>query len=78
MQYFIQDGQRIDVPAPTFDGIADSSDITDDLCTNQFNVFGERDRYGEVGGWTAMQDAITKPMVLVMSIWNDVSSLARL
>ncbi|KAL2209767.1 cellulose 1,4-beta-cellobiosidase [Sarocladium strictum] len=73
-QYFIQDGERIDVPAPTFDGISETSDITDDLCTNQFNVFGERDRYAEVGGWSAMQDAISIPMVLVMSIWNDHNS----
>jgi cellulose 1,4-beta-cellobiosidase len=72
-QYFIQDGVRIDVPAPTFDGISDTSDITDDFCTNQFSVFDERDRYAEVGGWTAMQEAINIPMVLVMSIWNDVS-----
>lgn len=72
-QYFIQDGERIDVPAPTFDGISDTSEITAEFCTNQFSVFDERDRYAEVGGWSAMQDAISIPMVLVMSIWNDVS-----
>ena len=70
--FFVQDGERIDVPAPTFEGISDSADITPELCTNQFEVFGERDRYEEVGAFEAFNDALNLPMVLVMSIWNDV------
>ena len=39
-------------------------------------VFDERNRFEEVGGFPALNEALALPMVLVMSIWNDVS-LAR-
>ncbi|KFH41332.1 Exoglucanase-like protein [Hapsidospora chrysogenum ATCC 11550] len=70
-QFLVQNGQKFEIPAPTFDGISDSSDITDDLCNNQFEVFTDRNRYSEVGGWSQLQQALTLPMVLVMSIWDD-------
>lgn len=39
-----------------------------------FEAFGDRDRYSEVGGFEAINDALNQPMVLVMSIWDDVCS----
>lgn len=36
-------------------------------------VFDERNRFEEVGGYPALNQALALPMVLVMSIWNDVS-----
>lgn len=36
-------------------------------------VFDERNRFEEVGGYPALNEALALPMVLVMSIWNDVS-----
>ena len=74
-QFFIQDGQRFDIPTPKYDGVPNSSQITQEFCDNIFNVFTEHDRYTEVGGWPAMVDALSVPHVLVMSIWADVSLL---
>ncbi|MBH1945560.1 hypothetical protein I5L01_15165, partial [Erythrobacter sp. YJ-T3-07] len=68
-----QDGAKIEIPAPTYDGISDSSAITPEFCTNQFSVFGDRDRFSEVGGFAQLNKAFQVPMVLVMSIWDDVS-----
>ncbi|KAK7216841.1 hypothetical protein V2G26_004844 [Clonostachys chloroleuca] len=70
-QFFVQDGKRIDIPAPTHAGLPDSSEINDALCSTVFNVFGDYDRYTEVGGWSAISDALSKPHVLVLSIWAD-------
>jgi cellulose 1,4-beta-cellobiosidase len=73
-QYFIQGGKRIDIPASTWDGVPqDSSNITPEFCTAQFKAFGDRDRFAEVGGFEQLNTALRVPMVLVMSIWDDVS-----
>ncbi|KAK9769508.1 putative Cellulose 1, 4-beta-cellobiosidase [Seiridium cardinale] len=69
-QSFVQDGE-IEIPAPTYDGLPDSSAIIPDFCTNQFKVFGDRDRFSEVGSFPQLNKALQVPMVLVMSIWDD-------
>ena len=75
-QFFVQNGKKIDIPAPKFDGIpSDSSSITPEFCTSQFKTFGDRDRFSEVGGFAQLNKALAVPMVLVMSIWDDVSRL---
>jgi cellulose 1,4-beta-cellobiosidase len=70
-QFFIQGGQRIDFPEPAWEGLPADNVVSQEFCDNLQEVFGERDRYGEVGGWTAMADALAQPHVLVMSIWAD-------
>ncbi|KAK9796926.1 putative Glucanase [Seiridium cardinale] len=71
-QYFVQNGEKIYIPAPTIDGFPDSSSITPDYCAAEFDVFGDRDRFDEVGGFTQVNSAMAStPMVLVMSIWDD-------
>jgi len=73
-QFFVQNGKKIEVPAPKFEGIpSDTSDITPEFCTSQFKVFNDRDRFAEVGGFSQLNAALRVPMVLVMSIWDDVS-----
>lgn len=72
-QFLVQDGKKFVIPAPTYSGISTTSDITPTFCENQFKVFGDRNRFSEVGGWTKLNEALRIPMVLVMSIWNDVS-----
>lgn len=73
-QFFVQNGKKIEIPAPTYEGISDSSAITPEFCTNQFKVFDDRDRFSEVGGFPQLAKAFQVPMVLVMSIWDDVST----
>ena len=70
-QFFVQNGKKIVPPAPTFEGISDSADITPEFCTNQFKKFDDRDRFAEVGGYDQLNAALRVPMVLVMSIWDD-------
>ncbi|KAH6657326.1 putative cellulose 1, 4-beta-cellobiosidase [Truncatella angustata] len=70
-QFFVQNGAKIEIPSPTYDGISDSSAITPEFCENQFKVFGDRDRFSEVGGFPQLNKALQVPMVLVMSIWDD-------
>ncbi|KAJ0120968.1 glycosylhydrolase family 7-4 [Diaporthe amygdali] len=70
-QFFVQDGKTIQIPAPTDTSISSSSNITPEFCTNQFKAFGDRDRFSEVGGFPQLNQALQKPMVLVMSIWDD-------
>lgn len=76
-QFFIQNGQKIEIPAPTWEGLPDSSNITPELCSAQFQVFGDRDRFAEVGGFPQLNAALRIPMVLVMSIWDDVRRRLR-
>jgi cellulose 1,4-beta-cellobiosidase len=73
-QFFIQNNKKIDIPPPAFEGISASSAITPEFCKNQFQVFGDKDRFNDVGGWPQLNKALAIPMVLVMSIWDDVSA----
>lgn len=73
-QVFIQDGKTIEVPAPNVEGIpSDSNKITSEMCTAAPIAFDDRDRFNEVGGYSQLDEALAIPMVLVMSIWSDVS-----
>jgi cellulose 1,4-beta-cellobiosidase len=72
-QFFVQNGKKIDIPPPSDSSISTSSAITPDFCKNQFKAFGDRDRFNEVGGFPQLNQALQVPMVLVMSIWDDVS-----
>jgi cellulose 1,4-beta-cellobiosidase len=71
-QFFVQDGAKIEIPAPKHEGLPqDSSSLTPELCSAMPKVFGDRDRFAEVGGFDQLNKALAVPMVLVMSIWDD-------
>lgn len=72
-QFFVQNGARIDIPTPTWEGLPDSNEVNPALCDVLFDVFDDYDRYSEVGGWPAISEAASLPQVLVLSIWADVS-----
>jgi len=72
-QFFVQNGKKIDMPAPADSSISTTGTITPEFCKNQFAAFGDRDRFNEVGGFPQLNKALQVPMVLVMSIWDDVS-----
>ncbi|KAK0646816.1 putative cellulose 1, 4-beta-cellobiosidase [Cercophora newfieldiana] len=70
--FFVQDGKKIEMPPPNWDGIPnDTSDLTPEFCSAAPAVFGDRDRFEEVGGFAQLNAALRIPMVLVMSIWDD-------
>ncbi|KAK3296190.1 glycoside hydrolase [Chaetomium fimeti] len=76
-QFLIQDNQKFDVPAPTWDGLPQEAGLSRDMCTSQFPVFGERDIMAELGGWEHhSKQLLNQPMVMVMSIGTDVSAPA--
>jgi cellulose 1,4-beta-cellobiosidase len=70
-QFFVQNGERIDVPGTTYDNVPGTPDITKEFCDVAHSAFGDVDRYAEVGGWSTLVDALSVPHVLVMSIWSD-------
>jgi cellulose 1,4-beta-cellobiosidase len=70
-QYLVQNGKKFVIPGPTDTSISSTSDITPDFCDNVYASFGDRNRFKEVGGFTALNAALDIPMVLVMSIWDD-------
>lgn len=73
-QVFIQDGVTIEVPVPNVEGIpSDTNTINPEFCEAAPIAFDDFDRFGEVGGYPVLNDALGLPMVLVMSIWSDVS-----
>lgn len=69
---YVQNGKVIANAASTISGVSGSS-ITADYCTKQKSVFGDEDSWGDHGGLSRMSDALAAPMVLVMSLWHDVS-----
>lgn len=72
IQFFVQGGKKLLMPNTTWDGITGNS-INEDLCKTSKKVFGDTDRFNDMGGWAAMDKALSKPMVLVLSLWDDVS-----
>ncbi|KXX81013.1 Exoglucanase 1 [Madurella mycetomatis] len=71
-QFFIQDGQKIDVPVPVWDGLPKEAGLSADMCGKQLEVFIERDAFGMNGGWDQnLQQLLTQPMVLSTSINVD-------
>ncbi len=75
VQFMVQGGKKIDIPGPADTSISSSSAITPEFCSNVFKAFGDRSRFDEVGGFEQLNAALAIPMVLVMSIWDDVSYL---
>ncbi|KAK0721262.1 concanavalin A-like lectin/glucanase domain-containing protein [Apiosordaria backusii] len=68
-QFFIQDGKRIDVPTPVWDGLPKQNGLSEEMCAVQAEVFSERDSWAEHRGWeTHRRQVLNRPMVLVTSI----------
>lgn len=70
-QFFIQNGQVIDMPNSNIDGVSGNS-INSDFCAAQKTAFGDTNRFADMGGMSTMSTAVSQPMVLVMSLWDDV------
>ncbi len=47
--------------------------ITEEFCEAAKDIFGDSEKFHEMGGLPQMAEALAKPMVLVMSLWDDVS-----
>ena len=69
---YVQNGKVIANSESKIAGNSGSS-LTSDFCSKQKSVFGDIDDFSKKGGWNGMSDALSAPMVLVMSLWHDVS-----
>lgn len=69
---YVQNGKVIANSESKIAGNPGSS-LTSDFCSKQKSVFGDIDDFTKKGGWNGMSDALSAPMVLVMSLWHDVS-----
>ncbi|WYZ46185.1 hypothetical protein EsH8_IX_000410 [Colletotrichum jinshuiense] len=67
--YFIQNGKKIEIPESVH--VPGFNSITSEFCDVSKGVFGDSTKFQDVGGLPRMGDAIGKPMVLVMSLWDD-------
>lgn len=73
-RFYSQGGKVFSNPASDIAGVAGNS-LTKDYCTAQKSVFGDPDDFAKKGGLAQMGAAVAKPMVLVMSLWDDVSAV---
>lgn len=71
-RFYVQDGVTIGNANSDMAGVSGNS-ITDDFCTAQKAATNTTDSFTAKGGLKAMGDALGSGMVLVMSLWDDVS-----
>ncbi|KAI6951466.1 putative 1,4-beta-D-glucan cellobiohydrolase [Hortaea werneckii] len=68
-----QNGNVIQQATSNVEGVSGNS-ITDDFCKAQKDAFGDPTSFESRGGLSAMGDAFSRGMVLVMSIWVDYAA----
>ncbi|KAF9876763.1 exoglucanase 1 precursor [Colletotrichum karsti] len=70
-KFFVQDGVKIETPAPATAGIPDGDDLSKEYCRAKASVFQERDFFEEFGGFSRQSDMLSRPMVMALSIQDD-------
>jgi len=68
---WVQNGNVVQNSAVNFQGITPYTSVTDNFCTEVKQYFGDKNDFEAKGGLKTMGDALTKGMVLVMSLWDD-------
>lgn len=72
-RFYQQDGRTIANAYSSVSGVAGNS-IDGSFCPSQKKVFDDKDYFSLHGGMEKMSEALSKGMVLSMSIWHDVSN----
>lgn len=72
-QYYVQGGTKFYQPNSTWPALEGYNSITDKFCTEQKKTFNDTDVFSQKGGLAQMADGLAKGMVLVLSLWDDVS-----
>ncbi|KAG6364541.1 hypothetical protein INS49_006142 [Diaporthe citri] len=70
-RFYVQNGVVIANSESNIEGNAGYNSITEEFCSTQKSAFGDDDIFAARGGFSGMSDALAKPMVLVMSLWDD-------
>ncbi|PVG00368.1 cellulose 1,4-beta-cellobiosidase precursor [Serendipita vermifera] len=68
---YVQNGKVIQNSKTNIAGMDAFDSITAEFCAAQKTAFGDRNDWLAKGGYTPMDKAMTKGMVLVLSIWDD-------
>lgn len=76
-RFYVQNGKVIANSESNIEGNAGYNSVTEEFCTSQKTAFGDDDIFAARGGFSGMSEALAKPMVLVMSLWDDVRILAH-
>lgn len=76
-RFYVQDGKTIGNAESNLSGVSGNS-ITPDYCTAQKTATNNTDYFLTKGGWESVTDAMSSGMVLVMSLWDDVSIILLL
>jgi cellulose 1,4-beta-cellobiosidase len=71
-RFYVQNGRVIPNSESTIAGVTGNS-ITTSYCTAQKAAFGDSNSFANKGGLAQMGAALAQPMVLVLSLWDDVS-----
>lgn len=74
-QFFLQDGVKIDAPVPVLDGFGGAAvgGLSGEYCETKARVFQEPDTFLELGGFQRQSQILRQPLVLALSINDDVS-----
>lgn len=75
IQFYVQDGVVIPHSNSSVAGVTGSS-ITGEFCSQMKTAFGDINDFARKGGLKAMGEALSRGMVLVLSLWDD--SLANM
>jgi cellulose 1,4-beta-cellobiosidase len=69
-RHYVQDGKKIESPKLQV-GSGSFDSISSEYCQAEVGLFKDSTNFLQKGGLKAMDDAATKGMVLVMSLWDD-------
>ena len=72
-RFYVQDGKVIPNSNISIAGIRGNS-VTDQVCAEMKTAFGDIDDFNRKGGLKAMDEALDRGMVLVMSLWDDAEA----
>jgi cellulose 1,4-beta-cellobiosidase len=73
-RFYQQGGQTIPSPDSSITGVKGNA-IDSAFCASQKKVFKDTDSFNLQGGMGKMSEAVSKGMVLSISIWHDVSNV---
>ena len=75
VRYYVQNGVLFGTPQATNIAGFTGNSITKAYCPAELAAFGETDYFTKHGGWSSIQTGMEAGMVLVLSLWDDVSPL---
>lgn len=73
-RFYVQNGVVIPNSVSTVSGIDNTNSITENFCSQQKTVFGDTNRFDQLGGLKAMGASLKKGMVLALSLWDDYAA----